>query len=87
MMGNDEKKYISKNWDEKKDEIMYFANKEKLLQNANAKCILLNTGSRRIIESSAFDNYRGQDKIDGKGLNKLGKILENLREELRKDLD
>jgi len=70
-----------KDWESVKDAKMALALKNKFVQHADLKKILLDTGSKAIVERNDDDAYWGDGK-DRKGLNKLGKILENVREEL-----
>jgi hypothetical protein len=44
--------------------------------------MLLATGGEDLIESAPTDSYWGVGR-DGKGQNKLGKIIERIRDELR----
>jgi ribA/ribD-fused uncharacterized protein len=70
-------------WNEVKESIMKRGVLEKFKQNESLAKLLLKTGDARIIEESPKDYFWGVGK-DGTGLNKLGKILEEVREELRK---
>jgi N-glycosidase YbiA len=81
MIGDDSKLPISKEWDGSKDQLMYDSCKQKIIQNSEAKWVLLSTGNRKIIENSNFDSYWGY--CNGKGKNMFGSILEKIRDELR----
>ena len=81
-MGRTRKKRIVDNWDRKKDNIMFEGVLAKFEQNTDLKTLLLNTGDAEIIEHCYEDSYWG-DGGDGKGKNKLGKILMKVRTILR----
>ena len=71
-----------KNWDDKKDNVMFEALRAKFTQHPELGQMLRDTGNAKIIEHTENDAYWG-DGGDGKGKNKLGKILMKVREELR----
>lgn len=71
-----------KNWKQVKDQIMYKALVAKYTQHKSLKRLLLSTGSAPIIEHTARDKYWG-DAGDGSGLNKLGKMLVDIREKIK----
>jgi ribA/ribD-fused uncharacterized protein len=48
------------------------------------KTLLLSTGERPLVEDSPYDRYWGAGK-DGRGKNRLGALLMELRDELRKE--
>ncbi len=58
--------------------------KAKFTQNEDLKNILLETGDAILVEHTENDNYWG-DGGDGNGKNMLGKLLMELREELRSE--
>jgi N-glycosidase YbiA len=62
--------------------VMYEINLAKFTQHKHLRDILLSTGNKIIREASPYDSYWGIGP-DGKGKNKLGKILMKIREELR----
>jgi len=70
---------ICGNWEEVKDYSMQEIVLAKFTQNDEIGEILLSTGDAIIIEDSLYDSYWGGGK-DGKGKNKLGKILMHVRE-------
>ncbi len=81
-LGRSRRMKIIKNWDRQKDNVMYKALLAKFTQHPELKEQLLNTGSAKIIEHTENDAYWG-DGGDGKGLNKLGKLLMKVREKLQ----
>lgn len=70
------------NWKQVKDEVMYKALVAKYTQHKNLKELLLSTGNAPIIEHTKRDKYWG-DAGDGSGLNKLGKMLMDIRTKIR----
>jgi N-glycosidase YbiA len=83
-MGRDRKRPLRKDWEEVKDDIMREALLAKFTQNKDLKKILLETGNAELVEHTANDNYWG-DGGDGSGKNRLGKLLMELREELKNE--
>ncbi len=77
---------LRRNWDSVKDSIMYEAVKAKFTQHVELTELLLATGTKNLVEHTENDEYWG-DGGDGKGLNKLGKILMQIRNELRNNLE
>ena len=73
---------IRPDWDAIKDDVMYRAVRRKFEQHPELKTMLLATGDEDIIESAPTDTYWGVGR-DGTGLNKLGKIIARIRDELR----
>lgn len=68
-------------WQDVKVEVMKEIIIAKMDQNKDAQECLLKTGSKKIIENSPWDNFWGIGP-DGKGENRLGKILMDVRESL-----
>jgi hypothetical protein len=83
-LGRNRKFPLRKDWEEVKDDIMREAVRAKFTQNKELKQILLETGDAILIEHTANDNYWA-DGGDGSGKNMLGKLLMELREELRNE--
>lgn len=73
------------NWKQVKDGIMYKALVAKFTQHENLKELLLSTGNSPLVEHTVRDKYWG-DAGDGSGLNKLGKMLSDIREKISKGL-
>ena len=82
-MGRDRNRPLRKDWEQVKDDVMREAVRAKFTQHADMKALLLNTGDSELIEHTINDSYWG-DGGDGSGKNMLGKILMEIREELRK---
>ena len=54
----------------------------KFSQNPEIRDVLLSTAGKRLVEHTERDSYWG-DGYDGSGLNKLGLILERVRDSLQ----
>lgn len=68
-------------WDDKKDQIMSEIIHAKFYQNADLAQKLLETMPEYLVEDNTWgDRYWG--RCYGKGLNKLGQILDEVRDEL-----
>ena len=73
---------IRSDWQEAKDEIMFEACLKKFQTHKTLKELLLSTGEEELIEAAPMDYYWGCGE-NGTGQNKLGRILERVREQLR----
>jgi ribA/ribD-fused uncharacterized protein len=73
---------IRPDWDAVKDEVMYRAVKRKFELHPQLRELLLATGEEDIVESAPTDYYWGVGR-EGTGQNRLGKIMERIRAELR----
>lgn len=82
-MGRDRSHILRPDWEEVKDQIMYKAVITKFRTHSDIRDILLSTGNEYIVENSPVDYYWGCG-ADGKGQNKLGKILMEVRQVLLK---
>ena len=69
-------------WDAVKDEVMYRAVRRKFELHAELRALLLATGEEDIAESAPSDYYWGVGR-EGTGQNRLGKMMERIRAELR----
>jgi ribA/ribD-fused uncharacterized protein len=72
---------LRENWDELRVQVMLTALRLKFSQGP-ARDLLLSTGDRLLAESSPFDYFWAVGS-DGSGLNTLGRLLMQVREELR----
>jgi ribA/ribD-fused uncharacterized protein len=81
-MGRDREKSIRPDWERVKDDVMREAVRAKFSQHPQLRDILLATENAEIVEHSANDSYWA-DGGDGSGKNMLGRILMEVREELR----
>ena len=92
-LGKKVKDFVKEEWDKTKDGIMRTGVKAKFVQHPDLKTKLLETGTRPIGEASARDKYWGigtsadtakaNDPAKWPGKNVLGKILQELRTELK----
>jgi len=71
-------------WEAVKDDVMREALRAKFTQHPGLKALLLSTGSAELVEHTRNDHYWA-DGGDGSGKNRLGKLLMELREELKGD--
>jgi len=69
-------------WEQVKDDVMRRAVRAKFEQNPDIRAILLGTGDEELIEDALNDDYWGRG-AEGTGKNMLGKILMEIRGELR----
>jgi ribA/ribD-fused uncharacterized protein len=69
-------------WETVKDQIMLDAVRIKFRTHETPRALLLSTGHADIIENAPMDAYWGCGP-DGAGLNKLGRILMQVRAEIR----
>ncbi|CAF0956666.1 unnamed protein product [Brachionus calyciflorus] len=74
---------LRQDWESVKEQIMHQALEAKFTQNQDLKQILLSTGDQELIENSPTDYYWGCG-ADGSGKNRLGVILMQLREQLKR---
>ena len=81
-MGRDRKRPLRRDWESVKEQVMLEALRAKFTQHEELKAILLGTGDAKLVEHTANDSYWG-DGGDGSGKNMLGRILMEIREELR----
>lgn len=81
--GRKRKYPLRENWEEVKEKVMALALWAKFLQHPQLREELLSTGQAKIIEHTRNDAYWG-DGGDGSGKNRLGTLLVEAREALRK---
>lgn len=75
-------KFLRPDWYEVNVSIMLTALRAKFTQHDKLKKILLDTGDAQLIENSPYDSFWGIG-TNGQGKNMLGKLLMQLRTELR----
>ncbi len=73
---------IRPDWDAVKDDVMHRAVRRKFELHAELRDLLLATGDEKIVEAAPTDYYWGVGR-EGTGQNKLGKIIERIRAEVR----
>ena len=84
-MGRDPKKTLRRDWESVKVGIMRDVVRAKFTQHDDIRQILLSTGDAKIVEHTENDSYWG-DGGDGSGKNMLGRILMEVREDLKKEV-
>lgn len=83
-LGMTRKLPLRDDWEEVKDQIMLEAVRVKFQTHELPRELLLSTGNAEIVENAPMDPYWGCGP-DGSGLNKLGRILMQVRDEIRRD--
>jgi ribA/ribD-fused uncharacterized protein len=68
-------------WDQVKDQVMYRAVRRKFELHSELTAMLLATGTEELIETAPTDTYWGVGR-EGTGQNKLGMMIERIRDEL-----
>lgn len=81
-MGRDRKQKLRRDWESVKVDVMRTALRAKFAQHADLAVLLLSTGEAKLIEHTHNDRYWA-DGGDGSGKNWLGRLLMELRTELR----
>ncbi len=81
-MGRSRARPLRADWEAVKEEVMLTALRAKFSQHLDLCQQLLATGDALLIEHTPRDTYWG-DGADGHGLNRLGQLLMQTREELR----
>lgn len=71
---------LREDWNDAKDEVMLLALRLKF-ESPKLRDLLLSTGNRALYEKSETDFYWGAGR-DGSGLNRMGCLLERIRDEL-----
>jgi ribA/ribD-fused uncharacterized protein len=82
LIGRDRTKPRRADWEAVRDDLMREVVRAKFTQHADLRRVLLSTGDAVIVEHTASDDYWG-DGGDGSGRNVLGRILMEVRAELR----
>jgi N-glycosidase YbiA len=82
-MGRARSRPLRRDWEGVKDGVMQDALRAKFSQHPGLKAKLLATADARLVEHTKNDRYWA-DGGDGTGRNRLGELLMELREELRR---
>ena len=82
-MGRSRERPLRRDWETVKDDIMREALQAKFEQHPSLRSLLIQTGDAELIEHTKNDGYWA-DGGDGSGKNRLGHLLMELRENLRK---
>lgn len=83
QMGRDRRHPLRRDWEAVKDNVMLTALRAKFSQHPELAQRLLATGAAQLVEHTSQDHYWA-DGGDGTGRNRLGQLLMQVREELRK---
>ncbi len=81
-LGRDRSKPLRRDWESVKDNVMRQAVLAKFTQHEDLRKLLLETGDAKLVEHTENDDYWG-DAGDGSGKNMLGRILMEVRGQLR----
>ena len=85
-MGRERKRPLRRDWESVKERIMLDALRAKFTQHEDLRELLLATGDAVLVEHTANDSYWG-DGGDGSGKNRLGRLLMQVRDELRTEVE
>jgi ribA/ribD-fused uncharacterized protein len=80
-MGRDRKRKLRADWESIKSSVMLKAVRAKFTQHEELRSLLLATGDAKLVEHTENDDYWG-DGGNGRGRNRLGQILMQVRAEL-----
>ncbi len=81
-MGRERSRPLRRDWEHVKDQVMLDALREKFRTHEDIRAILLDTGDEALVENAPGDYYWGIG-ADGSGKNMLGRLLMQVRDELR----
>jgi len=81
-IGRDRSRPLRPDWEQVKDEVMREAVRQKFLTHQDIQKVLLDTGEQELIEATTYDYYWGCG-TNKTGKNMLGKILMEIRAEIR----
>ncbi len=81
-LGRDRRQKLRRDWESVKVAVMRDALRAKFTQHPELRELLLGTGEAKLVEHTENDDYWG-DGGDGRGKNMLGRLLMQLRDELR----
>ena len=79
--GRDRKRKLRRDWESAKDGVMRDALRAKFTQHAELRALLVSTADAVLVEHTENDAYWG-DGGDGRGKNRLGRLLMEVRAEL-----
>ena len=81
LLGRNKALPLREDWEDIKEEVMRKALYAKFMANDDIKVVLMSTYPQEIIEDTSTDYYWGCGS-DGTGLNRLGQLLIELRQQL-----
>jgi len=85
-LGRERDRPLRRDWEAVKDDVMRRAVRRKFETHDDIRAVLLSTSDEDIVEDAPRDYYWGRG-ADGSGKNMLGKILMEVREQLRQGVD
>jgi N-glycosidase YbiA len=85
-LGRERCRPLRADWERVKEDVMREALQAKFTQHPALRTLLLSTGEASLIEHTPNDRYWA-DGGDGSGRNRLGALLVELRDQLRKEGD
>jgi ribA/ribD-fused uncharacterized protein len=95
QLGRQVKNFDQDVWNGQKEYIVYKANLARFTQSAECRELLLSTGNKTLVEASPYDRVWGiglgkddplaQNESTWKGQNLLGKVLTQVRDELKNE--
>jgi ribA/ribD-fused uncharacterized protein len=80
-LGRERHRSFRRDWEQIRDDAMLAALRAKFSQHADLRAILASTEGAALVEHTANDRYWA-DGGDGNGTNRLGQLLEKVRDEL-----
>lgn len=80
-MGRTRSPHFRSDWEEVKETVMYEALEAKFTQNPAVATLLKSTGTAPLKEKAFWDNFWGTGRT-GKGKNRMGALLEQIRDHL-----
>lgn len=83
-MGRERHRPLRADWEQVKDDVMREAVRQKFRTHQDIQQVLLDTGDEELVENTTGDYYWGIGSKGG-GKNMLGKILMEVRAELRRE--
>ena len=86
LLGRSRKVKLRDDWETVTEDVMSAAVLKKFQTHLELKALLLSTGDETIVENAPGDYFWGCGQ-DGTGLNRLGMILEQVRDVLRQGLN
>ncbi|HEY9844989.1 MAG TPA: NADAR family protein [Candidatus Caenarcaniphilales bacterium] len=84
-LGRNPNHRIRADWEQRKNQVMHEAVLTKFLTHLDIQAVLLATRDEQIVENSPTDAYWGCG-LDKSGRNQLGKVLMNVRYQIRSSL-
>ncbi len=83
-LGRSRKEPLRPDWEQVKDDVMRRAVLRKFQTHDSIRQVLLSTDEALLVENSPTDYYWGCG-ADGSGLNRLGEVLMEIRQQLRRE--